>query len=245
MKSARNALFIIALSLFLLPTIGSTKTIDFSKTMFGVELSALGMKSAKTSFLPDAGSFESSYVYEYHIGLFFDLGSVILLRPGFSILSLSDGTATGTDASDGRAFTQTLESSGTMFSGKISLVPFVSDDNNRRIYFGGEVGIASISLKRQRAYASGAAETNSQEASGSGIYLGAHLGFEMFLVQNYSLGIEVGYRKLELSSFEHESGTSMRGASVDEGTELLDEAGRNEAFNLNGATVSASFNLHF
>ncbi len=223
----------------------AAKSINFSKTLFGIELSALGMKSPKISFLPDSGSFESEYAYEYRTALFLDMSSVILLRPGFSILSISDARAKGTDSADSRNFTQSIEASGTLLAGKISLVPLLSADNKRRIYFGGEIGIANVSIKRKRTYASGAEETNSQEASGSELYYGGHIGFEMFFIQNYSLQLEVGYRRIELNSFEHNSGTSMKGAAIDEGTELLDEEGRNENFSLNGLSTSVSFNLHF
>ncbi len=221
------------------------KRIDFKKSLFGIELSGLGMKSPKTALIQDIGNFSSEYINEFGFGMFFDLGGVIVLRPFVALMTVSDNTAIDTDDFDGRAFSQTLTSSGLAYGARISLAPYISDSARRRFYFGGGGGIVNISIARQRTYASGALETNSQEAAGSALFYDAHIGYEFFLVQNYSFGIELGYRRMEISDFKHESGTDMRGVSQSEGELLKDDSDSNEGFNLTGPTVTALFRLHF
>lgn len=221
------------------------KRISFNDTQFSVELFGTGYKAPTSTLVPSGGAFISSFGKEFGLGLAFDMGSVIVLRPSIAILSIPKADANGVDSSDSRSFSQTMESSGMVYSGKISLIPFVSKDANRRVYFGGGFGIANVSIKRQRTYQSGAGETNSQEASGSALYYEGHLGFEFFLVQNYTLALEAGYRKLAIDKFTHSSGTDMQGNTVSEGATLTDSSSANEDFTSSGAIFSIYFRLHF
>lgn len=245
---ARSATkFLMTVSILAMATLSNpanARKIDFQKATFGFEFSISGLKSPKTSLHPDFGAFESKYLKEYGVAFFFDLGGVIILKPYISMLSIANASASG--ATDlGRLFTQSMETSGLVYGARISLAPYLSDDSRSRFYFGGGVGIANISIKRQRIFQSGAAEINTQEASGSDIVLDAHMGYEFFIVQNYSLAIEAGYRRLMVEQFSHDEGTALDGSEVAAGTTLLTEGGQNEAFNVEGMTVSLLFHLHF
>jgi len=230
---------------FLLPIVATAKKIDFGVSKGGFGFWAGVTRQTNTTLAPLNQSSSPANPREYGVEIFFTLGDRIFLRPNFSILNTGIISALGTDSVGNRAFTQLVDGKSMMYGTKISLVPIISDDELRRIYFGGGFHIAKLSGDIVRSYLDGSNEKFTEKFAGSSTSWEFHVGIEFFLVQNYSLSFEAGYRKLSYSEITHDGGSDLRGNLVDDGTALKDENNKLRTLSMNDPFINLVFRLHF
>ena len=157
-------------------------------------------------------------------------------------------SASGTDTALGQTFNESSDVSVLNYGGSVMFFPYYSEGKRARAYFGAGGGLAQLYMKNIRNYtnASGTVlSSNTVKAQGSTTYVQGFLGYEFFLVQNYTLGFETGYRGIKYNDLEYKTSTDARGANVNIGTPFKDINGVNASYNMSGIYGMVSFALIF
>ncbi len=157
-------------------------------------------------------------------------------------------SASGTDTVLGQNFNESSEVSVLNYGGSVMFYPYYSAKKESRAYFGAGGGLAHLYMENKRGYvnASGVQlSSHTMKAQGSTTYLQGFLGFEFFLVQNYTLGLEAGYRAMKYNDLEYKTSTDARGTNVDIGTPVRNVSGVKAGYNLSGVYGMVSFALLF
>jgi hypothetical protein len=183
-----------------------------------------------------SASFSHFFGFEPYV----DFGNFIIRLSG-QLHSYPIFSGRGT-ASQG-AFTETSDVGSVVFGAHLLLLPYVSETKLSRgfIKLGFSQGIARG--ENVRTFASGPIYEEKFESRTRELLFG--LGYEFFLVQNYSLQIESGFRQAEYEKAEYLGGKDLNGVAKTKGDPLLNTNGGNKKFNSGGAYFSVGLNLNF
>lgn len=241
--SGQSAKTLAALLIFLsLPTSSAhAKQWNFDTgSIFGLGLVGGVNQNPGSDFVTKPITTSASFSHFFGFEPFLDFGNFILRFSGklqsYPVFSGSGSAAQG-------QFTETSDIGSGIYGVHLLLSPYISENKTRRgfIKLGYSQGIAKG--KNVRTFANGARYTEKIEARTSEMLLG--IGFEFFLVQNYSMQIESGYRQSEYEKAEHVEGTDVNGVAKNKGDPVLNSAGGAKKFNDSGVYASVGLNLHF
>lgn len=244
-KNKKLLAFFFLFSFFAVPCALAKKFTFESMSPFGLGLRAGLAEAPEQSFTVDPQTTSSSYSKFYGLEPFADFGNFALHG---SFLLHKHPLFSGSGSDTGTSFSESSDASSTTYGLRLLLIPHRFTNDRARIYVGFGGGIASLSASNTRSYKNAAGvvtNTYSEKVKSSSQYLESFLGFEFFLVQNYSLGIEAGYRNMRFDSPEYANDKNVRGQTVVEGSEVKAANGTILAFSQSGFNTALNFNLHF
>ena len=226
-RSAR-ALALAALALAPLPTLARTQSFT-SGTPLGLGIAGGLENRPKSDFAAGTQTTASHYASYVAAEPFYDLGNFCFrLHFGWHFYphlsgGSNDAHGTFTEGSDGGSFE---------YGARIELAPFISKNARQRFYFLGGLNESIVRLQNRRKYTSGALAntTYSDQVQGSGTEVNFGAGYEMFLIQNWSIAFEAGFRRMSAGSFGYRTTTDLTGAAVSAGDEAKDTAGNTLTF---------------
>jgi len=193
-----------------------------------------------SDFVEKPQTTSTSFSHFFGFEPFLDFGNFIIRLSGqlHSYPIYSGGGTAGQGA-----FTETSDVGSVVFGAHLLLSPYVSESKLSRgfIKLGFSQGIARG--ENVRTFASGPIYEEKFESRTRELLFG--LGYEFFLVQNYSMQIESGFRQSEYEKAEYRSGTDLNGVAKSKGDALVNTAGGNKKMNNSGAYFSVGLNLNF
>lgn len=233
--------------LFFIPLLAEAKTY----TLTGRSPIGLGFK-AGIETLPEFSTIPGTsthYSHFYAFEPYLDFDNFILRFSGaFHAHPLRKGI--GTDANG--YYSDTSEASSFHYGIQFLLIPHVSKDNMFRTFFFLGLGKASASITSQRNYSNASntiTATNKEKLSGSKEEVNIGAGLEFMLVQNYSMVIEGGYRRVNFDRLTYESATDLEGNPRLNGDVAKDYSvganGANKKFDLSGYFGNIGLNIRF
>lgn len=220
----------LALVFALIPALAHARGLNFASGLpVGIGLTG-GVESKPGSDFA-AGTQSSAAAYSKFVAAepFVDLVNVqIRLHAGWHFYPLLSGSGSDSHGS----FSENSDAGSLELGGRILLAPYVAEDLRRRAYFVVGVSDSTVKLKNQRSYSSGSlkGQTNTEQLSGSGTELNGGIGYEFFLLQNYSLALEGGYRSVTVGPFHYGTSTDAAGNTVTSGATATNGNGGNKAF---------------
>jgi hypothetical protein len=247
-RSAKLARTALPLALFLISIFNCTQPAVARKhnfatgSNFALGFQAGGETPQLTAFAAGTSRSKSSFSHYFLFQPQIDLQKVVLqLYAGWHFYPATNGA--GTD--NGGSFVETSQSGNLSYGGRMLLVPWINKTNTQRGYLALGLGLASVKLQNTRSYRAGSV-TNifSENVKGTGLEMQAGLGYEVMLLQNYSLSLEGGYAQRNIHSFKHTGTNDVAGAAKSSGDEALDSFGQKKGFHVWGPYVQVGFTLH-
>jgi opacity protein-like surface antigen len=212
------------------PSQAYAKNYSFSSST-PLGLGILGGLENKPSSGFAANSPTTSSPYASYVAMepFFDLGNVCFrAHVGwhfYPLLSSGGTDSTGT-------FTENSNAGSFEYGGRVELAPFISVDHRSRFYLVFGMNDSLVRIKNERKFTTGtyAGKTLSDQIQGTGTNLTGGIGFETFLVQNWSIAFEVGYSHVNAESFTYRTSTNLDGQPVASGATVTDSSGNDIGF---------------
>jgi len=170
------------------------------------------------------------------------------IRANASMYLIPDTSGNNTDTVLAQAYRENTELSVISYGGALLFFPHYTEGKRGRIYFGMGGGLAMAFHKATRTYLDGAGNaTATYEVKGrsSTEYWQGILGYEFFMVQNYTFQLEAGYRTLSFNEFEYKSSNNIQGTTVNQGTTIKTPAGIVQSVGMSGIYMAASFGIQF
>lgn len=202
----------------------------FSGSPFGLGLIGGAESRPVSPFAAGTQATSSPYARYFAAEPFVDLGNVSLrLHAGWHFYPLVSGS--GSDSSG--TFGESSDAGSLEYGGRLLLAPFLGLSGRSRIYLAFGANVSIVKARNTRTYLSGSmsGQANVERLQGSGLELNGGVGFEVFLVQNYSLQIEAGYADRSIGSFKYKTSTDVSLTPRADGEEALDPAtGRPKGF---------------
>jgi hypothetical protein len=150
----------------------------------------------------------------------------------------------GTDTVKAKTFAESSNPSSLGYGIQLMLVPFVSERLTARMYLLLGAGNISTTLKNERTYADGTGYT--EKAKGAGQEYMAGVGYEFFCTQNYSLGLEGGYRRFTIDKFGYTGDIDVTGTARSEGEAVRNPAtGLVKKFHEDSPYFALALNMNF
>jgi len=211
-----------------------------SGSILGLGLVGGVAQNPESDFVEKPITSSASFSHFFGFEPFLDFGNFILRFSG-RLHSYPNFSGSGS-AAQGQ-FTETSDIGSAVLGVHLLLSPYISENKTRRgfIKLGLSQGIARG--ENVRTFSTGARYNEKIEASTRELLLG--IGFEFFLVQNYSMLIETGFRQSEYEKFKYQGGTDINGVAKNKGDIVLNSTGGAKKFNDSGAYVSIGLNLNF
>ena len=233
-----NALFALAF-LALLPAGAHARAVSFQSGLpLGIGLIGGVESKPGTDFIPGPQTYGASYSRYFAAEPFVDFVNVqFRLHAGWHFYPLISGS--GRDSKG--AYTASTDGSSVDLGARLLLAPYVAADERSRAYFVLGVNDSKVSVTNLRNYSG---QSNSAKLAGSGTEVNGGLGYEFFLLQNYSLAIEGGYRSVSVGSFHYGTITDETGASVSSGATATNASGGNHEFHSYSAYAQLVLNLN-
>ncbi len=214
-----------------------------SGSMLGFGFLAGVENRPRTPFATGTQTTSSNYTSYFGFQPFIDLANLAFaLKLGWHFYPVANGS--GTDGSGN--FTESSDGGSFDYGARVLLAPYLNKTLDQRIYFVLGMGQSIVKLKNSRKYSSGSQldRTNSERVEGTGLELNAGLGYEFFLLQNYSLQLEAGYVQRSVETFNYRSTTDVSGAARSRSDEPLDTAGNKMGFHVWSPYGQIVLNLH-
>ena len=226
----RSASSLLVALLLLVPTQAKARTQNFTTgSPLGLGVLAGLENRPHTAFAAGNQTTTSNYSSYFAFEPFFDLVNVCFRgHVGWHFYPEANGQGTDRYGS----FTESRNAGSLELGARVLLSPFLGAKADSRLYFVIGVGNTTVKLKNSRKYTSGRYfnQVNVEQLQGSGVELNGGLGFEFFLVQNWSLQIEGGYADRTVSTFKYSTSTDVQGSTVSSSTTATDSAGNNKGF---------------
>jgi hypothetical protein len=231
---------VLALSLAFSVKAEARRTKNFDQADLNLTFGLGAESAAKTSLIENASN-GNSYSTSMMVGIGWDLGPFGIRVhgriPRHSVAEYSGSNSIG-------AYRDTSTVSGYAYGGSLVLFPFDINSTVARLFFRGSVEQMSLTTRNERIFSSGT--SYSEKATGSTTALALSFGAEFFLLQNYVMGLEGGYRRASIDQWKNKnSGTNLEGAASTEGSPLLDKNGNNRSWSSNGLFIQGTMGLHF
>lgn len=244
-RSIKLALF---LAFFLAGFAAQAKTINFgTRSAFGLGFMVGAAQNPSTDFVTKPQTEDASFTRIFGIAGFLDFSNFVI-RPELMLHYFPLVKGSGTDTTLGQNFRESSDGHTISYGATIQFVPLISQSMRTRGYFSLGYHLGNVKLQTARDYlnaAGGVTNTNTEKFSGNGQRLSAGLGFEFFLVQNYSLQMEGAYQSMKVKEFTYETANNLQGTFVGTGTVARDSAGKAKTLDYSGLYAALSFNLHF
>jgi hypothetical protein len=233
-------LFILLLAL---PISAEAKKTNFSTGIpFGLGFRGILSAAPDSGFVAEPQTKAASYGKAYSFEPFFDFSNFVVR--GYATLHdhpLVSGTGTG--------FAESSEAAAFGYGFQVLLAPLISETKTTRGYVFFGVGQTTTNIKTTRNYLNAQGATTAsylERARSTSEEITAGLGFDFIFVQNYSMQIEMGFRKLSYGRFSYESTVDRAGTTRGKGEVVLDlTTGNQRKFDSSGAFGSVALNLNF
>jgi len=234
----------LVLLLALFPTLAHARSLNFASGLpVGIGLTG-GMESKPGSdFVASPQSSRAAYSTFVAAEPFVDFLNVqIRLHAGWHFYPLLSGSGSDSKGS----FNESSDAGSLELGARLLLAPFVAEDLRSRAFFVVGLNDSTVKVKNLRHYSSGSqsGQSNSEQLSGSGTEVSGGIGYEFFLLQNYSLAIEGGYRSVVVDSFHYKTSTDTAGNTVTSGATATNGAGGNKAFHAYAPYAQVILNLN-
>lgn len=235
----------LLLLLLLAPPQALARKNDFTTgAPFGFGFAAGLERNPKSDFTVGRQSYDAgSFGYFYSFRPFFDFTKVVVMATAtwrYSPALRGEGGGMG-----GPPFTELSDAGGFDYGLKLMLAPWVTATNDSRIYLALGVARTSTTIKTVRTN-SHTGHENTEEAKGTGTSVSGGLGWEGFMVQNYSLRLEGGYESRVVSDFTYTSSVDVAGTARQPGDPVRKPAGGGEkSFEVRGAYFEATLAINF
>lgn len=210
---------------------------------FGLGFVAGGEKGPRSSFVTGTQTRSSDFGNYFAAEPFFDyVNLAVRLHASWHFYPQLHGS--GNDSIGN--FTESSDAGSFHYGVRVLLAPFVNQALDQRAYFVVGVTQAVVKLKNARKYSSGgiAGQTNTERLEGKGLDMSYGVGYEFFLIQNYSLQIEAGYLERSVDAFGYKSTTDLAGAPRADGEEATNANGTKKGFHVWGPYVQIVLNLN-
>jgi hypothetical protein len=232
---ARSSLFLL---LFLLLWVESAhaRQINFaSRRGFGLSVSAGLTNNPFVNYIPEPLTYSSAYSTIYTMGFFLDYSNFII-EPGVVWLNHSKASGAGT------GYTESATAYTVAPQIRIRLVPAYFNGHKGRFYFGASIGTGQTYIKNSRLLTAGGGF--SERVKGSSALLMMFAGVEMFAVQNYAIGLDLGYRNYFTDQLTYLTANDTSGTATTVGADK-NIAGRKAFLVSRGFYSQLNFYLHF
>jgi hypothetical protein len=232
---AAAALALLALT----PAGAEARSLSFqSGSPFGIGLVGGVESKPGTDVIAGSQTYGSNYSRYFAAEPFLEFVNVqIRLHAGWHFYPLISGS--GSDSKG--AYTESSDASSVDLGARILFAPYVAADERSRAYFVVGLNDSKVSLTNLRNYKG---VSNSAKLSGSGTEVNGGVGYEFFLLQNYSLAIEGGYRSVTVSTLHYGTITDETGANVSAGATATNGSGGNLAFHAYAPYAQLVLNLN-
>lgn len=242
----------MALALVLWSPLSSARVFDFKSEKFApyikgtfVTTTAGDQAFATSSGTDSLFDKKNSYNSGYEFGFAYGRGG-LRMRFGFEILrpQLLDGVSV-TNA--GGTELAALKSDVLGYAPKVGLEISLAEWKESRVYFSGEYGSASLTVKNTYTMtADGQAAFPgvvdfTEEMKGSSTMMDGALGYEVLLFDTTTLSFEVGYRQAEFASLTHNLPVTTFQGAVVKGDVAKNDDGTDRKYVLTNPFVSLAF----
>ncbi|NUM88920.1 MAG: hypothetical protein HUU37_06935 [Bdellovibrionales bacterium] len=234
---------LLALALFTgIPAWAKKSTFD-NRSGIGFTLRGGATAAPEMDFAARPQSSARGYAVLAGIDPFVDFGNFVIRGQAAVVLPPD---VQGTGGSGTGAFGDKAESTVLLYGGQLQLIPWISQARTSRIYLAGGLGLATIYVTQTRTYTGGATSVSyTAKARTTRPYTTGAMGLEAFLVQNYVLQIEGGYRDLHAHELHYTTSGDARGATPGTGAVARDDQGTPQAYGFSGLYASVAFSLVF
>lgn len=244
----RLALGLVLLASLLVSGSAEARRRTFGNTgIFSLGFSAGGTSNPTTTLIPGSVSGARGFTSFFSFEPSFDFGNFVI-QPSVGLHAYPLLTGGGHDPAAGQNFNQSSDSTTLTYGARLLLIPMQSKGKMARIYIGGGGGIATNTTKSARNYLNAAGNitaTNYERVAASTQYVEFFSGWEFFLVQNWSMAIEGGYRILKFGGFTYEDNRDVRGNFRATGSDVFDTAGLKSTLSYSGPYGALRFQIHF
>jgi hypothetical protein len=200
---------------------------DFDKLSFAFGFSGGIQPKGETSLVPSPGSKAPTYSYDYGVELVIPI-DVVFLRPNISRQQFTAYEGKARDSIGN--YTQAMEGRVDSFGGKVSVNTFFSKDGRKRIFFGGGYGRSKLRTESSRQYTSGTINRFTQDGEASSQYWEVHFGFSSFLVQNWAINLEGGFRRYSFNEVSSRSKRNLSGGVITGANTILTSTGSKASY---------------
>jgi hypothetical protein len=220
----------LALLFAFAPARAFAKTVTFyTGVPFGLGVVAGIANRPTTDFVTGNKTSASNYSDYFGVEPFFDAGNVVIRgTAAWHLYPLASGAGSDTHGN----FTDSSEASSFDYGLRVELAPYVSQDARSRFYLVVGVFDTLVKLTNNRKYTSGgnAGTTYSAQLQGSSVGVNGGIGFEFFLIQNWSIALEAGYTGAAVGTFHYRTSTDEANNTVSSASVAQDSAGNNKGF---------------
>jgi hypothetical protein len=203
MSARSGSLALLFLCLLLAPTQAHARTQNFfTGSPLGLGLVG-GLENRPTNdFAAGNPTTPSNFSSYFGVEPFLDLGNICFRgHVSWHFYPLLSSSGSDTNGS----FTESSDAGSLGYGARALMSPWIGKDARSRFYFVIGVNDAVVKVKNERKYLTGtqAGRTNREELQGSGVELNGGIGFETFLVQNWSIAFEGGYTNRSVKTFHY------------------------------------------
>ncbi len=241
-RNVRLTAALILLSLFSTPA-QAKKQNFISGFPFGVGFAGGAEERPHSSFAAGSQTTASYYSNYFAFQPFWDMVNISFrLTIGWHFYPLLHGAGSNSVG----AFTESSDGGSFDYGARVLLAPFLNQSLDRRGYIVVGVGQSTVKLKNTRKYTTGslAGQSLTERLQGSGTELNGGIGFEFFLLQNYSFQLEAGYTTRAVEAFGYKSTTDLSNATRTDGEEALNADGTKRGFHVWSPYAQIVLNLN-
>ena len=248
MYVAKNRLLLfLSLILLLLAETASARPINFESKYAGLSFNGGYTSNPNLSFLAPHSTADSTKTYVLGVAPFVRYQNMVF-SPELSFYLPPTMHAGGIDTPTGNLYKERADSIIYTYGGNFTLIPHISKDMRFISFINFGAGLATFSSKNIRDYSSAAgAPLNSytEHVKGSAPYYLFSTGSNFFFLQNYSLGLESGYRFLKMSGLTYKSDYDRTNTFRGAGSKLNNLDGTPATIGFSGFFFNVKLSLHF
>lgn len=201
---------------------------------------AFGLNMGVTSnafinYIPEPLDYKSGLTYYYGVQPSFDFGNWAL-QPNFSFYSHPSISGKGS------GYTESSNANTFALQMRLLFIPVYFNSLRQRFYFGTSMGVGETIVDNKSKYDSG--PSYDEQLKGTGTIFNSFLGFESFLAQNYTAGLELGWRNYFVDNLKYKGNLDADGTSQTPNTEKNFQ-GHKVYFSFRGVFAQLNLTVHF
>ncbi len=237
----RNVSFLLLFLLCYSPLAQAKKWTFVTGSPFGVGLLTGVSAGPDTDLVVKPQTQNRSFSHFYGFEPFLDFGNFAIRLSGqvhYHPIVSGGGTSGGAN------FTETSDVTTLLYGGQLLLAPYISEGQTTRAFLKMGLSHAKAFGKNKRTFADGG-PIYTEKFDGKTRELSFSGGLEFFLVQNYSLQLEGGFRQIEFEKLTYSGGTDLNGTTRTAGETMYKPDLTQKKLNYSGAYFAAGLNLNF
>ncbi len=210
---------------------------------FGLGFVAGAEKGPRSSFVTGNQTRSSDFGNYFAAEPFFDYINLALrLHASWHFSPQLHGAGTNSIGD----FTESSDAGSFHYGARLLLAPFVNQALDQRAYFAIGITQATVKIKNARKYSSGglAGNTYTERLEGKGIDMSYGVGYEFFVLQNWSLQLEAGYLERSVDAFGYKSNADLSNSPRADGEDATNANGTKKGFHVWGPYAQVVLNLN-